>query len=305
VHARKCQANPVVPIARWTWRDEEVSAPDVLLSDGEVRVYYSARMGSHDRIGMSAAPAEKFDPSQLTDMAVPNPLIDIGPASAPDALFVRHPSIVARGGMLYCFYAGFDQPGAGSICAATSMDGITWRKYVRNPLFSGSAPGAAIWRDHFVMAYAGGRVSRSISLASSPDAMRWDIAPEALPEPSRDDWDSYSITSPRLFEHGGRMFLFYAGDSRHADYPRGIGLAASHDLVHWRRSPCNPLLEHGAPGEWDDGAVWPGGAAVIAGRLYLFYEGCGKGAHGAEKGPPIHSPSQVGCAELDIGVLDF
>jgi predicted GH43/DUF377 family glycosyl hydrolase len=291
------QANPIVPVTRWTWRDEAVSAPCAIVAGDHVRLYYSARMGAHERIGLGLAPLAGFDPGALRDCVELNPLIDVGGVGDVDGMHARHASVVRHHDLWYCFYAGENGEGERAICAATSLDGIAWKKFVRNPLFSGDAPEALVWRDEFVLFFSRGR---AIYRVDSRDGIRWSVADKPVLAPVPGAWDGFSVTSPRVFRSGALLCMLYGGDAEHENYPRAIGMAVSRDSITWRRTEGAPILRNGSPGEWDDGAVWPGRPVEINGMHYLFYEGCGKGAHGVEKGPPIVSPSQIGCASVAV-----
>jgi len=54
-------------------------------------------------------------------------------------------------------------------------------------------------------------------------------------------------------EHEGLYYIFYnAKDKTIWPWIEQTGVVTSRDLVHWERSPLNPILPNGKPGEFDD-----------------------------------------------------
>jgi len=92
--------------------------------------------------------------------------------------------------------------------------------------------------------------------------------------------------------------MMYGGCPRFFDYPIAIGLARSRDLLHWQRYPGSPILERGAPGSWDEGALWFATVLKKDQTYYLWYEGTGAG-----QGLESEENRQVSvlCREQDYG----
>jgi len=77
----------------------------------------------------------------------------------------------------------------------------------------------------------------------------------------RGSWDERGVADPYVFrpEGGDTIFMYYLGQDR-ARRQR-IGVARSKDGVVWEKLRSNPILELGAPGEFDETglgepAVW-------------------------------------------------
>jgi hypothetical protein len=80
------------------------------------------------------------------------------------------------------------------------------------------------------------------------------------------------IEAPSVCEHGGRLFLFYAGG--YNNEPQQIGCAVSDDGIAWTRLSQRPLLPNGEQGEWNASeSGHPGVFADRDGRTYLFFQG--------------------------------
>ena len=117
-----------------------------------------------------------------------------------------------------------------------------------------------------------------------------------------DAWDSFEVTTPRLFERGGVFYMLYAGSGAPSqkDKPQAFGLARSYDLLTWERYSHNPVFCTGAQGEWDDGAIWFGTVFAWDSKLYLMYEGGAK----ADVDRPGLALTQVGIAAVDLATFD-
>lgn len=83
----------------------------------------------------------------------------------------------------------------------------------------------------------------SIGHAVSQDLVHWEVLPDALAPGPAGAWDDATTWTGSIVRHEGRWHLLYTGAS-HAEQGlvQRIGLATSDDLVHWERSPANPVL---------------------------------------------------------------
>jgi hypothetical protein len=68
-------------------------------------------------------------------------------------------------------------------------------------------------------------------------------------------WDSFTVTTPKVFADSGQFVMLDAGDDGLIDDPRGIGIAVSTDLVGWRKHPGNPVFVPGRSGHFDSLSV--------------------------------------------------
>ena len=133
-------------------------------------------------------------------------------------------------------------------------------------------------------------------MATSRDGLNFKKQGRVLTRGAAGEWDSQTVTTPRIFREGGYYNMIYAGDDDTWDEPNDFGLAVSTDLRHWRKFDGNPIFSAGARGEWDGGCLWFGSCERIKGRYYLWYEGSQGGY--SEMGM-AGLTSQVGLAILD------
>lgn len=66
-------------------------------------------------------------------------------------------------------------------------------------------------------------------------------------------WDYAGVHFPSIIQEGGVYKMWYSG----VDFEgvSRIGYAASPDGIQWTKSASNPVMDVGAPGEWDEGGV--------------------------------------------------
>lgn len=198
-------------------------------------------------------------------------------------------------GQIHLFYQTYGNNAGDSICHATSSDGVNFARDASNPVFhpSGSwSAGRAIDADVFpvgeklMMAFATRDATykiQKIGLASAPlnsDFARdkWkseNIGSILVPEL---DWEKNCIEAPSVLEHGGKLWMFYAG--AYNNEPQQIGVAWSQDGFGWRRMSEQPFLANGAPGTWNSSESGHPGIFQDpkSGRTFLFFQGNNDGA---------------------------
>jgi len=186
---------------------------------------------------------------------------------------ISGPFVWSEGDELKMVYIGFPQLGyesrPGRHGVAFSRDGITWEKAESNPVHDVGSKGT--WNDAclyktFVMKHDGrywmfynayGTRDRceQIGLATSPDLRRWAEHPDnpllRRGDPEKDR-DHRIIGDPwimrRIMRQGDIWEMYYfAFDGEHAREH----LATSKDLIHWSKSPHNPIMDAGRAGSYD------------------------------------------------------
>jgi len=283
---------------------QAITTPEVLSFRGRLRLYAGAVSGEHERIvGFDLDPAWLVAGTSFRIPDTAQVAIDVGPSRF-DSSHVFDPAAVEVGGQVYLYYSAI-APESDTLGLATSSDGIRFEKRDA-PLQPGRAPGVIRHAGRVRLFYVlpGRDTGYSIFSSVSGDGARFAPVPAepVLNVGRAGDWDSFEVTTPRLFERGGASYMLYAGeaDRRRKDKPRAFGLARSFDLVEWERYPGNPVFRAGPPGAWDDGAIWFGTVFPRGNRLYLLYEG-GRQADIDRAGPSL---TQVGLAVLDGGIFD-
>lgn len=204
-------------------------------------------------------------------------------------------------GRLYLIYIGFPRVGyeskPGRHGFAWSDDGIHWTKSPANPIRDVGEPGS--WDDDclyktFVMPHAGklwmfynayGAEARceQIGLAVADELTgpwrRHPANPLIRPGDPQRDRDQVIIGDPWIMRHGEVWEMYYFGfDGRHAREC----LATSTDLIHWTKSPLNPILDAGPEGSYDAIHAHKPCIVVRDGVYYHFYTACGPDGAGGE-----------------------
>lgn len=107
-------------------------------------------------------------------------------------------------------------------------------------------------------------------IAQSSDGIYFTPHPEPVLSPD-EDFDRGGGEDPRVANVGDNYFLFYVGNSRkyHAS---NICLAASKDLLHWRK---HGLVLEAREGSWDSGQLKAGVivSEKIDGRYIIYFMG--------------------------------
>jgi predicted GH43/DUF377 family glycosyl hydrolase len=209
---------------------------------------------------------------------------DASPVLSPgewDSVDVLNPSVV-HGAAYYNFYSGFDGK-SWRTGLATSSDGVQWRKHgsilsPRPDTWEGSyiaANGSALLdRDEFLYWYvAGPREAPRIGLAHSPDGEQWTRRPTTpvLGTGPRGSWDERGVADPDVLRVGDWLYMYYLGQDR-ASRQR-LGVARSHDGVHWQKLRVNPVLEMGEDGAFDENGLGEPAVWQSHGKYWMLYTG--------------------------------
>jgi predicted GH43/DUF377 family glycosyl hydrolase len=294
---------PVLPAIPGTFKAWHTANPDILVENGMVYFYYRGGDG-HDRIAAASIPYEAFDGEKFNDYPG-NPVINPGKNSFDDEGLLD-PGTVFFDNRVFLYYSGMGM-GDDSVGLAISKDFYGFRKYGK-PVIVGRAPDVVLKDGLIYMYYVKPNTlgGYSIYLATSRDGYnftQYGTEPVFAPGDPK-EWDSRSVTVPRIREVGGVYYMVYAGDDKYMDYPAFFGIAFSYDLVNWYRGTQNPVFSRGKKGDWDDGGIWFSEVFPYKGRLFMYYEGWGGGeSHDKEYGPGGHS--QIGLAVSDYVLEDM
>ncbi len=145
-----------------------------------------------------------------------------------------------------------------------------WERDPRNPVFvprsefdAGGAQGPFVVRhdDRWWMFYAGigkdGLQRICLATANPETPTEWERHGPILDPGTKDAFDERSATYPCVHRIGGKWHLYYSGKSTrenkyHFSNYRGIGLAQSDDLRHWKKYSTEPVLEADGVREYPD-----------------------------------------------------
>lgn len=253
------------------------AAPDAIVLDGKVRLFFQSYGGPADANVDGICYAESDDGVTFTQPEMVEHLFapsgDWNNGRAIDA----EPHVI--GEQLYVYWATRDPKGQVQMVGAhrAPLAGDAWQEVGAweqvnpdEPLLAPTQPTAA-------------------------DDATLDLA-----------WEKRCIEAATLVEHDGLHYMFYAGG--YNNDPQQIGVAISEDGRHFRRLfDGQPLLSPGPAGSWNAGeSGHPGVFRDRDGRDYLFYQG-----DDPENGVPWHlsmvpirwTPSPDGGP--DVPLLDF
>ncbi len=242
-----------------------------------------------------------------------NPVFDIDPYSW-DRYAVETVTVLrdeTEGMAAYkMWYSGRtkDKPGdpGYDIGYAFSSDGIHWTRYGPPVLERG---GLEQWDNYFLegptvikdngaygMWYAGmdavsngqpsdGKVC--IGYASSQDGIHWvkNSQPVLLPG-NTSSWDFKTVQDPCVIKYDNVYYMWFGGKtSDYSNYGQQTGFARSLDGVNWEKSPANPVIKRGSPGQWDAVTASYGSVLFDGTKLEIWYTGMNR-----DYDPPISVP---------------
>jgi len=163
-----------------------------------------------------------------------------------------------------------------------------WIRYHRNPVMVKSnngyenlaigSPSVIFSGDTLRMFYAAtdtagkGRLFYAVSV----DGVHWTKYRDGQPvldTGNPGEWDDHFLDTPEIIADGTEYKLYYFGDRDNHPAGSAIGLAVSTDLVHWHKTDVNPVLQPGAPGEWDGLFIESPSVVKTNGQYYMLYTG--------------------------------
>jgi len=297
--------SPVIPTVPGTYKSVHTANPDILVNNDIIYYYYRGGNGT-DRICVASVAYDRFNGKNFIDYPY-NPIIDIGKNEF-ENYGVLDPSAVYFNNKVFLYYSGLGK-GTNSVGLAVSENFYDFKKYSQNPVITGRAPSAVVKDGVIYMIYVlpNDRGGFSIYLATSRDGYnfkKYSDTPVLTYSGTGGDWDSKTVTTPRLYEKDGVYYMMYAGDSRYMDYPPFFGIAFSYDMVHWMKGTQNPVFSRGRKGSWDDGGIWFAQVFDYNCKWYLWYEGWGGGqSHEKEYGPGGHSQIGMATGEFDLAEM--
>lgn len=196
---------------------------------------------------------------------------------------------------------------------ATSPDGRTWTIHPASPVLV-PGPDPESWYDvdatdvpsivlvdgvyHMFYSCIAADGNNRIAHATSSDGIAWtkDPANPVLDLGPPGSIDESEVMHPCVIYEAPLFRLWYnAHEDAPGDTPQRIAYATSYDGVTWARYP-SPVLEPGAPGDWDDDALFMMNVVHYQATYYMFYTG------GTKDGLGNLGPLQIGYATSPDGV---
>jgi hypothetical protein len=278
------------PVIRYGagWCREFIAPSSLLVEDGEISLYVEGGSSERENFGRYVSSVDSA-PSGPWRADPGNPLLEPSDDGF-DRGSVFDPYAVTVGSELRIYYSAtsggaheFAEAGAGNGDDAPSGEFIgvaTWRDgaFERQPapVLDGRCPCLIEHEDALYLFYV--KVVRGgyrIFVARSTDGASFApvTAHPVLDVGPAGTWDSFTVTTPKVFRDGDRFVMLYAGDDRQIDDPTGIGIAVSDDLLHWERHPGNPVFVPGPAGRFDSLSVASTVPFLLRGRWRLAYAG--------------------------------
>ena len=200
------------------------------------------------------------------------------------------PGALVRNGKVHLFYQTYGNGPADAVCHAVSGDGIHFERDATNPIFH-PAPSSwtcgraidaevAYFKGKYYLYFATRdpefKVQKlGVAVADGKsDFSRdtWQLAAEGSILQPELDWEGACIEGASICVRDGVMWMFYAGAYNNS--PQQVGVASSHDGIHFTRLSNLPFKPNGKAGEWNSSeSGHPHLFSDRKGRTYLFYQG--------------------------------
>ena len=303
---QRCPENPIVPFGA-DWSHEFIAPSTVLVDGDDITLYVEGGADDRECIGRYRSTTNHaFSPAWTPDPH--NPILEPS-AHGFDRGSVFDPAVIRYRGRTHLYYSAtaggahaFAESASGSPgdsrpddeCIGLAIENRGMFDRQAAPVLVGRCPNLIEVQGVLTLFYvdveAGGY---RIYAARSEDGIQFEplIREPVLSVGSPGEWDSFTVTTPKVFVDGDRFAMLYAGDNSRLDDPTGIGLAVSDDLIRWRKHPGNPILVPGVPGTFDSLSVASAVPFRINDTWHIAYAG---GAQPVAEG----LQSQIGIARL-------
>lgn len=198
-----------------------------------------------------------------------------------DSVDALNPSVVHFHDAFWDFYSGFDGS-KWSTGAATSADGVTWKKLGRvlegqGAAGQGSNGSALVENGELWYWYVDGDPP-GIALAQAKDGLVFEKhAGLVVPPGPRGSFDERGAADPYVIRRGDYLYLFYLGQDRARR--QTLGVARSRDGIQWEKLRANPVLDLGGPGAFDENGLGEPAVWTSGGSYWMLYTGRDRAEH--------------------------
>lgn len=290
-----------------SWLKEFAQAPDTLVFDDFVRVYFSCRPPADEQgqyVSYSAyvdlRRKNLFDIISVSE----SPILKLGELGAFDEFGTYPVSVIKYNDQYRAYYAGWTRcesvPFNVALGYAVSLDeGKTFNKIGNGPVLSYtvdepfilSGPKIRRFNDMWYLFYIAGKKwildqgkpepVYTIRMATSVDGVIWEKHNKEL-IPTRVE-ENEAQASPDVFFYQGRYHMFFC--YRYSVGYRGkaqgyrIGYASSDDLINWQRDDAKAGIDVSEEG-WDSEMISYPHVFELDGSVYMLYLGNSVGKYG-------------------------
>lgn len=266
------------------WYSDHAANPTTIEFNNQIFMYIRGiSQGGPSSLGVWTAPKLNFDGFTWNKAPVTNPILTASTTSGTvDFGGIYDPCAVVFQNKVFMYYMGTGT-GTSRVLLATSTDGFAFTKNASVSI-DGGTPAAVVDASGVLhLFYTKGDSTNGWKYYKRTSSDGISFGSEVLvfsPSGVTGTFDFLSVITARVIKEDNWYYLIYGGSPVYDDYPEGLGLARSTDLVTWERYSQNPILLRGPAGTWDEGALWSGTPLVVNGVLYMWYEGVGSNAGG-------------------------
>ncbi|MCK5758399.1 MAG: hypothetical protein KAH14_04830 [Clostridiales bacterium] len=294
--------NPIIQREQESFYSIHVANPDLLEFDDEIFMCFRGQGNElHDQIGIDHVKSQEFDGVNF-QFYENNPIIKVSDNKTDfDCNHILDPAAIIFRNNVFLYYSGHSLDKSPGIGLAISKNGFDFKK--TGQVIENAIAPKVVFKDGLVHLFYQRKNGKHFEFykCTSVDGVNFDKENEVVifkPSHKDGEFDSFSITTCRIFKEANTYFMTYGACQKFSDYPESFCLARSLDLVLWDRFPDNPILHRGNTGEWDEGAIWFPTIYKHNDKYYMWYEGSGAGL-GVESEEAIEA-SDI-CRNNDYG----
>jgi predicted GH43/DUF377 family glycosyl hydrolase len=301
--------DPVLHPGRPDWMVSFAQAPNVIIFDDYVRVFFCCRPAPDEKQQyVSYCAFVDLNRRNLFDIVnlSTRPVLSLGELGSFDEYGTYPVSMVRDGSDIVAIYGGWSRcesvPFNISLGAARSKDGgISFEKLGPGPVLSHSpdepfvvtSPKIRRYQDLWYLTYTAGRtwlldengrpeIIYKLRMATSTDGVHWVRQDRDIVESRLGLHEAQAC--PDIHYAGGKYHMFFCyregldfRDNRSRSYR--IGYASSTDLLNWTRDDQAAGIDVSATG-WDSEMVAYPAVFDLDGQVYMLYAGNGNGRTG-------------------------